>query len=83
MGDDLLELAKAKELASIMGGAWHTEEVDDSDSGSEQTGNRKVNNRQGKYCETIWTKIGRLVVRTLPTTAAVSDSERTRQITFI
>ncbi|CAM9913109.1 unnamed protein product [Pylaiella littoralis] len=42
MGDDLLELAKAKELASIMGGAWHTEEVDDSDSDSEQTGNRKA-----------------------------------------
>lgn len=35
MGDDLLELAKAKELASVMGGAWHSEEWD-ADSDSEQ-----------------------------------------------
>lgn len=42
MGDDLLELAKAKELASVMGGAWHSEEWD-ADSDSEQT--RQVNKR--------------------------------------
>eukprot|EP00903_Cladosiphon_okamuranus_P006463 g6323.t1 len=35
MGDDLLELAKAKELASVMGGAWHSEDWD-TDSDSEQ-----------------------------------------------
>lgn len=35
MGDDLLELAKAKELASVMGGAWHSEDAD-ADSDSEQ-----------------------------------------------
>lgn len=37
VGDDLLELAKAKELASVMGGAWHANEEDwDADSDSEQ-----------------------------------------------
>ncbi|CAM9685389.1 unnamed protein product, partial [Scytosiphon promiscuus] len=36
MGDDLLELAKAKELASVLGGAWHAEEWD-ADSDSEQS----------------------------------------------
>lgn len=34
-GDALLELAKAKELASVMGGAWHAFE-EDADSDSEQ-----------------------------------------------
>lgn len=55
MGDDLLELAKAKELASVMGGAWHSEEVDDSDSDSEQTGqvrNREENLRASSC--TLW-----------------------------
>lgn len=36
MGDDLLELAKAKELASVLGGAWHSDEGD-ADSDSEQS----------------------------------------------
>lgn len=37
VGDDLLELAKAKELASVMGGAWHANEEDwDADSDTEQ-----------------------------------------------
>lgn len=36
VGDALLELAKAKELASVMGGAWHSTEEDvDLDSDSE------------------------------------------------
>lgn len=35
MGDDFLELAKAKKLANVMGGAWHSEEWD-ADSDSEQ-----------------------------------------------
>lgn len=41
MGDDLLELAKAKELASVLGGAWHSEEWD-ADSDSEQSCRTKV-----------------------------------------
>lgn len=34
VGDALLELAKAKELASVMGGAWH--DAEDAESDSEQ-----------------------------------------------
>lgn len=37
VGDALLELTKAKELANVMGGAWHSTEEDvDADSDAEQ-----------------------------------------------
>ena len=32
VGDALLDIAKAKELASYMGGAWHDEQDAESDS---------------------------------------------------
>lgn len=45
VGDALLELAKAKELASVMGGAWHSTEEDvdvDSDSELPSSSSRNV-----------------------------------------
>lgn len=49
VGDALLELAKAKELATVLGGAWHANE-EDLDSDCEEQPNNKDEDARAKVC---------------------------------